>query len=191
MDFAEMQKIIPYMTEGKQIYSKVAQIVIRKFYNNISVLTALKKIGKKVGPLRFKSRNQFKSFTYNQSGSKIFDDCLQLSKVGKIKMVLHRPIVGVKKEVFVKRCGDKWFAIIVSSALRQQSITTTEVKKSVGIDVGIHNFAYDSDGKITEHPQILKESAKKLSRIQRVFSRRKDGSKNKSKQGVKLKYMRR
>ena len=86
--FDELQRIIPVLTNGKNIYSKVAQVVIHQFYRNLSVLKSLK-VGRK-GQLRFKAKERFKSFTYNQSGFSLLHTTLKLSKIGKIKIVLQR-----------------------------------------------------------------------------------------------------
>ncbi len=50
--------------------------------------------------------------------------------------------------------------------------------KSVGIDVGIKNFAYDSDGFATPNPLNLQNMLKPLARVQRKISRRQKGSSN-------------
>ncbi|KFM14524.1 putative transposase in snaA-snaB intergenic region protein [Marine Group I thaumarchaeote SCGC AAA799-D11] len=54
-------------------------------------------------------------------------------------------------------------------------------KKSVGIDVGIKSFTYDSDGYSTPNPLNLKKMLKPLARVQRKISRRKKGSNNRLK----------
>jgi putative transposase len=141
----EMSAIIPMLTKGKEIYSKVTQPVIDQFYRNISVLNALKKNGIKIGRLRFKSKDRFKSFTYNQSGFHILHDTseLKLSKIGKIRIVLHRKIEGLIKEIHIKKeQSGKWFASIVVASSRKSVVTHTEaINKPVGLDVGIKNFA--------------------------------------------------
>jgi len=53
--------------------------------------------------------------------------------------------------------------------------------KSVGIDVGIKSFAYDSDGHNTPNPMNLKKMLKPIVRVQRKVSRRVKGSNNRSK----------
>lgn len=139
------------------------------------------KVGRK---LRFKSRDRFKSFTYNQSGFSILQDRLRLAKIGKIKIVLHRKIEGLVKEIHIKRDSTgKWFAIIVTTTTNK--ITNT-INKPIGLDVGIKNFVYDSDSHVVEHPSILKQSAKKLGKAQRILSRRIKGSHNRYKQRLKV-----
>jgi putative transposase len=54
------------------------------------------------------------------------------------------------------------------------------------LDVGIKNFAYDSDGHVVENPTILNKSSRKLVKRQRILSRRQLGSNNRNKQRVKV-----
>ena len=188
----EMSAIIPMLTKGKEIYSKVTQPVINQFYRNISVLNALKKKkGIKIGKLRFKPKDRFKSFTYNQSGFHILHDTseLKLSKIGRIRIVLHRKIEGLIKEIHIKKeQSGRWFANIVVASSRKSVVTHTAevINKPVGLDVGIKNFAYDSDGHVVEHPTILNKSSRKLVKRQRILSRRQLGSNNRNKQRVKV-----
>ena len=192
----ELARIIPCITAGQQIYSKVAQPVIDQFYRNLSVLKSLKEKGRVNGILRFKSKQHFKSFTYNQSGFHILHDDddrkLKLSKIGKIKIVLHREIEGIIKEIHIKReSSGKWFAIIIvvsnkKITLVKQQHQQQQPNKPVGLDVGIKNFVYDSKDNVVEHPSILKKSAAKLAKAQRVFSRRLKGSSNRARQRIKV-----
>ncbi len=55
------------------------------------------------------------------------------------------------------------------------------ISKSVGIDVGIRNFAYDSDGFVTPNPLNLQKMLKPLRRVQKKISRRLKGSQNRKK----------
>ena len=61
------------------------------------------------------------------------------------------------------------------------NISKISFSKSVGIDVGIKNFAYDSNGNQTPNPKNLQKMLKPLRRIQRKVSRRKKGSNNRLK----------
>jgi putative transposase len=132
--FDELQRIIPVLTNGKNIYSKVAQVVIHQFYRNLSVLKSLK-VGRK-GQLRFKAKDRFKSFTYNQSGFSLLHNTLKLSKIGKIKIVLHRTVTGIVKEVHFKReSSGKWFAIIVT-ATRTANNTTKQNRQAYRVRHG-------------------------------------------------------
>lgn len=187
INFDELQRMIPYMIPKDKVYSKAAQMVLWQFYNNLKVLSSLSKKGKQIGKLRFKSKSRYNSINYNQSGFKLLpDNTIKLSKIGKIKCVIHRKIQGKIKEVIVKKeLTEDWYAIVVCEN-EIKSTCSLFRKKIIGIDVGINNFAYDSDGHAIKHPQILRNSEKKLKCAQRNLSRKIKGSSNRFKQKLRL-----
>jgi len=88
--------------EGKElVYSKALQMVNNQLWYNINALHELKKRGKKVGKLRYKKI--VKIINYNQSGFKIDEDKLILSKIGKVKVLFHRPLESEVKGVIIKK----------------------------------------------------------------------------------------
>ena len=103
--------------------------------------------GKKTGVLRFKPRSRYRSINYNQSGFKFLqDNTLNLSKIGKVRCVIHRKIEGKIKGVMVKKDLDgRWFATAMCGGVSAKSCSL-ERKKIVGLDVGITNFIHDSGG---------------------------------------------
>jgi len=80
--------------ELKSVYAKVLQRTGNHLFNNISVLTRLKKRGYKTGRLRFKSEYRYRRLDYNQSGFKFNrETCeLELSKIGVVSLKLHREL---------------------------------------------------------------------------------------------------
>lgn len=129
--------------------------------------------------------NEFRAFTYNQSGFKIKDGFLHLSKIGRIKTICHRNIpddADIKQVTVTKSKSGKWYACVTVD-IEESLINIPKISfaKSVGIDVGIKNFAYDSDGHCTPNPLNLKKMLKPLARVQRKVSRRKKGSNNRLK----------
>ena len=80
--------------ELKKVYSKVLQMVNYQLWSNIKTLNELKKMGKKVSWLRYKTGNSFKTLNFNQSGFKIERRKLILSKVGEIPIKFHRSVEG-------------------------------------------------------------------------------------------------
>ena len=73
----------------------------------------------------------------------------------------------------------KWFAFVVSD--EKKSIVQQPITKVVGIDVGLDNFVYDSDGHVVKNPRHLKKNEVKLAKLQRKLSTKKKGSKNRNK----------
>jgi len=81
-----------------------------------------------------------------------------------------------------KSKSQKWYACVTCDINEPiLNIPKISFKKSVGIDVGIKNFTYDSNGNQTSNPYNLKKMLKPLARVQRKVSRRKKGSNNKLK----------
>lgn len=83
-------------------------------HSSIASLAALKKKGRKVCHLRFKGKKWYNILNYNQSGFKLDQDhgTLKLSKIGVIKIKLHRKVEGPVKSTLVKRIGKRWFAVV-------------------------------------------------------------------------------
>ncbi|MDP7181881.1 MAG: RNA-guided endonuclease TnpB family protein [Candidatus Woesearchaeota archaeon] len=168
------------------VYSKVLQCENDRLFRNVRGLAQLKKNGKKVGKLRFKGEGWFRTFTYNQSGFKIIPrntryDLLHLSKIGQIPFIMHREIEGRIKQITIKKhASGKWFAFVAEETTKKTMPTRPE--KRVGIDLGINNFVFDSDGHREDSPKPLGKSLQLLKRAKKRLSRTKKGSRNREKQ---------
>ena len=176
--------------ELKDVHSKVLQMKNYRLFSNLQALSKSKKKGRKVGSLRFKGRDWFKTFSYNQTGYEIIKqktryDKLKLSKIGEIPFIMHREIEGKIKQVTVKHYpSGKWYASIICESKTEVQKTTNE--KKVGIDLGIKNFAFDSEGNHFDSPKSLHNSLDKLAREQRKLAKKRKGSQNKEKQKIKV-----
>ncbi len=137
---------------------------------------------------KFKSIRQYRSFTYPQSGFKILSKKLKLSKIGEVKTIFHREIVGKVKSCTIKvNASNQWFCCIVVEQTEEEFCQKSKADMvAVGIDVGIKTFASLSDGTVIENPRFLSKSLKQLKRVQRRLSRKKKGSKNRNKQRNKV-----
>jgi len=185
----ETQNMIPSMKlenpKLNLVYSKALQMVNYTLHSNIAALAALKRKGYKVGPLRFKGKDWYKTINYNQSGFKIDQDhsVLHLSKIGDIKIKLHRKIEGSVKAVLIKKSGKAWYAIVQIGP--EPNMPDPETR-SVGIDVGLKSFAVDTDSNSVDNPRFAEKAAIKVKNIQRRLSRAKKGSNNRQKLRDKL-----
>ena len=173
----------------ESVYSKTLQYEVVHLFANLAALEEMKKRGRDVGNLRFKSEHRYKTFTYNQSGFKLLPKndkfgLLHLSKIGDIPIRLHRPIEGNIKQVTIKHMpSGKWYAyIIVDNGSTDFDIC--EVETAVGLDVGLTSYIVDSDGHEVENLRHLKQSLKKLRREQRRLSKKQKGSNNREKQRI-------
>ena len=187
-----LQAMLPTIKNEKpelnEVNSKTLQMVLFQLYNNLKVLSKLKKNGKRVGRLRYKK--QLKSFILNQSGFKVIDtkkrlDRLYVSKIGEIPIQIHREIEGKIKQVIIKqyKSGD-WYAFLTVD--KELSIITKVIDKVIGLDVGIKFFLSDSNGRQIENPRFYKKTLDRIKIEQKRLSRHKKGSQNRKKQILRL-----
>ncbi|KFM16980.1 putative transposase in snaA-snaB intergenic region protein [Marine Group I thaumarchaeote SCGC RSA3] len=175
----ELKEEEPWLYEH---HSKMLQMVAVQVDGAQKGLLQLRKNGHNTGPLKFAKFLEYNTFTYNQSGFQVGNGFLYLSKIGKIKLKQHRQISEnseIKQVTVTKSKSGKWYACITYEI--DVVIPTLSFQKSVGIDIGVKNFAYDSDGFVTPNPLNLQKMLKPLRRIQRKISRRQPGSNNRKK----------
>ena len=168
-------------------HSKMLQSIASQVAGAEKALKALSKNGHKSRQLKFARYNEYRTFTYNQSGYKFERHgekyLLYLSKIGYIEIRKSREPQGKIKQVVVTRTkSNKWF-VSVTCDIKDSTIIhiPKHFPKAVGIDIGIKNFTYDSDGHSTPNPLNLKKLLKPLARVQRKISRRIKGSNNRLK----------
>jgi putative transposase len=188
----ELQNRLPKLKqehpELKSVYSKALQYEVYRLFSNLYSLSQSKKKHRKIGRLRYKPNQRFRTIHYNQSGFKILEtgkrlDKLHISKMGDIPMRTHRHIDGTVKQVVIKHyVSGKWYVCITVD--QKKDVVKHSVKKAVGIDVGIKYFVSDSEGFQFENPIYLKKSLKQLRKRQRHLSRTKKGSNNREKQRI-------
>ena len=171
--------------EGINIYSKVAQDVLRRLQKAYNDFFDRVKKGEKPGYPRFQGFARYNSFNYLQSGFKILDNGkLHLSKIGDIKLVQHREMEGKVKTITVKRDGNHWYASF--STELKIDIEPVEIRKMTGIDVGIKTLGVLSNGDEIPNIRITNNYEKRLAKVQRRLSRMKKGSSNRNKQKTKV-----
>lgn len=130
---------------------------------------------------RFKGRNWYDSFTFKEwgNGASFDGKRLSLSKIGRVRIVLHRPIEGKIKTCALKRQADGWYALF--SVIQEPIWRSIDEREPVGIDVGITSFAALSDGTTIANPEYAKAHRRAFRIAQRKVSRRKKGSERRRK----------
>src|SRR3989337_370196 len=131
---------------------------------------------------RFQGRNRYNSFTYPQFGFSIEDGKLNLSKIGNIKIILHREIEGKIKTCTIKKDIDQCY--VSFSCEIEKPIIPVEIKTEIGIDVGLSSLITMSNGGQIEPPEFLRESEDKLTQVQKRLSRKKKRSGKRNKQRI-------
>ncbi len=184
----ELRKEHPELGE---VYARVLQYEHYKLFSNLTALSRLKKNGRKIGRLRFKGKDWFKTFTYNLAGFALVKKGrktgkISLSKIGVIPLKAHREISGRIKQVTVKKsAAGKWYVLVITEEKEFKPQMREPVKK-VGVDLGIKHFAFDSEGNSFEHPRNLTKNSAKTAKLQRRLRRHMKGSNNWLKARIKL-----
>ena len=122
-----------------KVYSQVLQDVCyrvdRSFQN---FFRRCKEGTEKPGFPRFKGRGHYDSFTFTQSGFALENDSVTLSKIGTVKAIVHRHVIGKVKQCTIRRQNGKWFACF---SIEVESVALEPTGEAVGIDVGLSSFA--------------------------------------------------
>ena len=170
---AQLPEIKAERPEVEGVYSQVLQDVLHRVDKNFKAFFTRIKQGLKAGFPRFRSAARYDSLTYPQLGFVVEERHLKLSKIGRIKIKLHRPIEGKIKTLTLKREADKWYACF---SVECETKPLPESPEAIGIDVGLSFFATLSNGTEIENPRYYRKAQATLRTEQRKVARRKKGS---------------
>jgi putative transposase len=175
----QLKKEFPWLKED--CYSAVLQCVainLNKAYTNF--------FAGRAKPPRFKSKKGKQSIQYPQNVT-VKADNLCVPKMGEIKAVFHREISGTIKTVTINKTpSDKYFASILCESVAsgqgetESNVNQTLGDKTLGIDLGLKDFAIVHDGEqVTKYgnPKHLKRHEKNLARKLHKLARKTQGSK--------------
>jgi putative transposase len=168
----ELPEVKRERSDLAQLHSQVLQNVLKRLDRGFqNFFRTVREGADKAGFPRFKARHRYKSFTYPQGGWKLEGDKLTLSKIGSMRLRLSREVEGKIKTVTIKRQVDGWFCIFAVEESYSPYIPKTG--ESVGIDVGVENFATLSTGGVIGNPKYLREAERELKIAQRKVSKKK------------------
>jgi len=196
LSYIDQQNELPILKkelpEYGLIYSQVLQNVLKRLDLNFKSFFRRVKKHEKPGFPRYKGYDRYDSFVYPQSGFKLKENRLSLSKIGDIRLKTSRPVPGRIKTCTVKKEIDRWY-VVLTSEFEKEVKPVTELKP-VAIDLGVKRFAVlgipntssqnigeilekkEYNQAIIDNPQHLKKSEKKLKRAHRKLSLVKKGS---------------
>lgn len=137
---------------------------------------------------KFKSKknSRMKYSTNNQNGSvRIENGKIKLPKVGFVKIVQHRQMIGTIKTVTIEKTPtNKYFVSILVEYENQ--VKTVNLQKFIGLDFSMHDLFVTSEGIKANYPQFFRKSEKKLSRVCRWLSKCEKDSNNRNKARLKV-----
>jgi transposase len=109
---------------------------------------------------RFKGKGWYDSFTYPQLGFAVSGSQLSLSKIGNVKMKLHRPMAGEVKTLTLKHENGTWSACF-SCRVDTEPLPENSDAVGIGIDVGLESFAVTSDAEIIGNPRWFRAAQRR------------------------------
>src|SRR5256884_7651570 len=101
-----------------------------------------------------------------------------ISKVGNIKIKMHRRLPEKHGTLFLKQICGSWYACFSCAVAPQVLPPSTE---EIGVDVGLESFAVLSDGTPIKNPRWYRKAQARLRQAQRRVARRKKGSERRRK----------
>ena len=144
----------------------------------------------KKGFPKFKSKKDARKSYKSINGVRIDFETnrIKLPKIGWVKFYKNRTFEGKIGTVAVsKNATGKYFvSVLVDDGIEKPLKPNIEYNTSVGIDVGIKDFAVFSNGYVYINPKYLEKAEKRLKVLQRRFSKKKKGSNRREKARLKL-----
>lgn len=155
-----------------------------KDVNNTSLQQSLRNLDaafvrffrEKKGFPKFKSKKKnIESAKYINAVHFDFDNWkVKIPKIGWVKLCKNKTFDLSMKygtlTVSKDKCGDYWCSIVVYD-VEEKPKTKVSIDKSVGIDLGIKDYAILSDGTKYANPKFLEKGQKRLKTLQHRFAR--------------------
>ena len=166
----ELKKECPWL---KEVNSQTIQQSV------INMDVAFKKFFKGAGFPRFKSKHRGKQ-SFHAPQNVVVDaekSELIIPKFKKkgIKINLHREIKGVIKNATISRTPTgKYFVSILAETQKPMPIKAPiNEQTTIGVDLGLKDFAITSDGEVIGNPRHLKKAMNRLKFVQSKYSKNK------------------
>ena len=160
----ELKKELPWL---KEVNSQSLQQSIQ----NMDI--AFKMFFKGAGFPKFKKKSNRGSFNVPQNVI-VGNDLLIIPKFKEgIKMSLHRPTKGTIKSATISVTPTGKYFVSILCDTKEEIPTKAPITESttIGIDLGIKDFAITSEGEVFENPKYLRKAQSKLKYIQRKYSK--------------------
>lgn len=162
----ELKKECPWL---KEVNSQSLQQAI----HNMDI--AFKKFFKGAGFPKFKSKRDRQSFSIPQNVI-VENNLFVIPKFKEgIKISLHRPTQGIVKSATISITPTGKYFVSILCDIKEDIPTKALITESttIGIDLGIKDFAITSDGDVFDNPKFLRKAQNKLKYAQRKYSKHK------------------
>ena len=180
---AQYKSKFPWLKEVDSLALANAQMNLQTAYNSFFR-------NPKIGFPKFKSKkSNRRSYTTNCVNGNISIDngFLKLPKVGLVKLKQHRLILSnykLKSVTISQTPSGKYYASVLFEYENQ--IQEQELHDFLGLDFSMHGLYKDSNGNEPAYPRYYRQAEERLKREQRKLTLMQKGSKNRSKQRIKV-----
>jgi putative transposase len=168
----DLIKQLPELKKECEWLKEVNSQSLQQSIQNMDI--AFKKFFKGSGFPKFKSKHRGKqSFSIPQNVI-VENNLLIIPKFKEgINIVLHREIKGTIKSATISRTptGKYFVSILVDTDTEIPIKAPITESTTIGIDLGIKDFAITSEGEVFENPKNLRKAQSKLKYVQRKYSK--------------------
>ena len=167
---AQYKKEFPWLKEVDSLALANVQLNLQKAYKNF--------FNSSFGFPKFKKKSHGQSYTTNnQKGSiSLENGHIKLPKVGWVRVKAHRQVEGIIKSATISMTPTGKYHVSILCETEIAPLTKTNL--SVGIDLGLSDFAILSTGEKIGNRRFLTQLSKKLAKEQKILSRRALAAKN-------------
>lgn len=163
----DLKKELPWLKEINSQSLQVALLDLDTAYSNFFK-------GRADFP-KFKKKSNRGSFNIPQNVI-VENNLLIIPKFKEgIKINLHRDLVGTIKQATVSFTPTGKYFVSILCDTKEETPTKAPITENttIGIDLGIKNFAITSEGEVFENPKFLRKAQSKLKYVQRKYSKHK------------------
>src|SRR5699024_1985876 len=185
--YKETGKGLTYNSCSAELTKLKKELVWLKEVDSIALQSSLKNLAdsytrffkKQNKAPRFKSKkNEIQSYTTKETNNNIaiVDNKIKLPKLGLVRFAKSREVHGRILNATVRRNPSGKYFVSILAETEVQPLKKTD--SSIGIDLGITDFAILSDGRKISNNKFTSKMERKLNREQRKLSRRALHAKN-------------
>ena len=190
-DFYSQKRDLVYskkkFPEYKDLPSHALQDVIARVEKAMSRWLSGDSNRKRSGKPRFKGRGRYRSISFPDpiKPEHINGKFIQLPKIGKLKLIVHRPLPDgfkVKTAAITKKADGYYMTLSLQhSSVPVVTPDTPNLENTIGIDMGLKSFLVTDTGEEICIPQHYRKQQFRLKRLQRSVSRTLKGSNRRQK----------
>jgi putative transposase len=169
----DLTKQLPELKKECEWLKEVNSQSLQQSIHNMDI--AFKRFFKGAGFPKFKKKSNRGSFSIPQKVI-VKNNLLFIPKFKEgIDIILHREIKGTIKSatISVTPTGKHFVSILVDSNTERPLKASVDESTTIGVDLGIKNFAIISNGDVFENPRFLQKAQNKLRYAERKYLKHK------------------